>query len=102
MTRLLADPRLPSDQQQLVLRLATIIRDLTNQLNNLTEGRVSAVQNAQATIPTAGTNAVGDFVRNSVPVELGVAASKYVVFGWVCTVAGTPGTWLPVRTLTGN
>jgi hypothetical protein len=71
-------------------------------LNNLTEGRVAAVQNAQATIPVSGTNAAGDFVRNSAPTELGTAGSKYTVQGWTCTVAGTPGTWLPVRTLTGN
>jgi len=85
-----------------VLRLTQLLREAATQVNLLTEGRVAAVYNAQPTIPTQGQNAVGDFVRNSAPVELGVAASKYVVFGWVCTVAGTPGTWLPVRTLTGN
>lgn len=36
--------------------------------------------------PTTGTWAVGDKVHNSVP-----AASGYM--GWVCTTAGTPGTW---------
>ena len=49
-----------------------------------------------------GTWAQGDRVRNSTPSEAGAAASKYVVTGWICTVAGTPGTWLPMRTLTGN
>ena len=36
--------------------------------------------------PTTGTWAVGDTVWNTSP-----AAAGYI--GWVCTVAGTPGTW---------
>ena len=38
--------------------------------------------------PTTGTWAVGDTVGNSAPTAGGVV-------GWVCTVAGTPGTWVP-------
>jgi hypothetical protein len=45
---------------------------------------------------------VGHYVENTNPSELGSAGSKYVIRGWVCTVAGTPGTWVPVRALTGN
>ena len=52
--------------------------------------------------PTTGTWAVGDRVFNTAPSEQGAASSKYTVLGWVCTVAGTPGTWLEMRTLTGN
>lgn len=55
-----------------------------------------------AAAPTSGSWYVGDRVLNSAPAEAGSAASKYVVDGWVCTVAGSPGTWLPQRTLTGN
>jgi hypothetical protein len=40
----------------------------------------------RSAIPTAGTWAVGDVVWNTVP-----AASGNI--GWVCTTAGTPGTW---------
>lgn len=40
-----------------------------------------------SSIPTVGTWAVGDFVRNSVP-------STGATEGWVCTAAGTPGTWV--------
>ena len=58
---------------------------------------------APTTAPGAATNwYVGDRVVNTAPSELGSAASKYVITGWVCTVAGAPGTWLPTRTLTGN
>jgi hypothetical protein len=45
---------------------------------------------------------VGDRMVNLAPAELGSAASKYVIDGWVCTAAGAPGTWLAQRTLTGN
>ena len=45
---------------------------------------------------------VGDEVRNSVPAEAGTAAAKYVTYGWICTVEGRPGTWVPLRYLTGN
>lgn len=39
-----------------------------------------------AAAPGSGTYAVGDIVWNTAP-----ASAGYV--GWVCTVAGTPGTW---------
>ena len=45
---------------------------------------------------------VGDEVRNSSPAEAGTAGSKYITYGWICTVEGRPGTWLPLRYLTGN
>ena len=72
------------------------------QINAISEGRLAGSYNAQAAAPTTGTYAQGDFIRNSAPAELGAAASKYVIFGWVCTVAGTPGTFLQCRFLTGN
>ena len=59
-------------------------------------------EDVATTQPAAGTWAVGKFMRNYLPVETGTAGSKYVVTGWVCTGAGTPGTWIPVRALTGN
>jgi len=52
--------------------------------------------------PTTGTYRVGDKVLNTNPAEAGSALSKYMITGWSCTVAGTPGTWLENRTLTGN
>jgi len=45
----------------------------------------------KATIPTAGTWALGDVCINSAPA---IGSPK----SWVCTVAGTPGTWVS----TGN
>jgi putative cofactor-binding repeat protein len=52
--------------------------------------------------PASGNWKVGDKVWNSAPAEAGSASSKYVIVGWICTVAGNPGTWLQMRTLTGN
>jgi hypothetical protein len=71
-------------------------------INLMTDGRLSGTNNAQTAAPTTGDHAVGDFVRNSAPAEAGSASSKYVILGWVCTVGGTPGTWLQCRVLTGN
>ena len=95
------EPRLPLELAQLTRRLTDILREVISQVNGLTDGRASAYTTATAA-PTTGTYAQGDKVWNSAPSELGGAGSKYVVIGWVCTVGGTPGTWLQMRTLTGN
>jgi hypothetical protein len=63
-------------------------------------GRLAAYNSATAA-PTGNTWAQGDIVRNSAPAEAGVALSKYVIVGWICTVSGTPGTWTEMRVLTG-
>ena len=46
----------------------------------------------QAAVPTTGTWRVTDVVMNSAP-----AAGQPA--GWICTVAGTPGTWRPMANL---
>jgi hypothetical protein len=71
-------------------------------VNDLAAGVFSAREGQLTAAPTTGTHAQGDIVWNSNPVEAGVALSKYVVIGWICTVGGTPGTFLPMRVLTGN
>lgn len=96
------EPRYPTDTRDLVRQLTDMHRLVATQVNQLSEGQMSANYGALATAPTSGTWQVGDFVRNSAPSELGAASSKYVIFGWICTVAGTPGTWLQCRFLTGN
>lgn len=107
LTSLSPDPNLPNETspqfiKQLRYQLDLYLRRLTTQVNNLSDGRVSAVNNAHTSAPTTGKHAQGDFVKNSTPSELGSVSSKYVILGWVCTVSGEPGTWLEVRTLTGN
>lgn len=45
-------------------------------------------------VPTAGTYNVGDIVFNATP----AASSPFVrmTAGWICTTAGTPGTWTAI------
>lgn len=82
--------------------LRRILREYASQLNGLSEGKLAATYNAQTAAPTTGTYAQGDFIKNSAPAEAGSAGSKFVIVGWICSVAGTPGTWLECRYLTGN
>jgi hypothetical protein len=73
-------------------------REVAQQVNAISEGRVAGFYGASTAEPSSGTWAVGDFVLNSNPVELGAASSKYLVHGWRYTATG----WLQCRFLTGN
>ena len=77
-------------------------REVAQQVNAVSEGRLVGFYTASTAAPTTGTWAQGDFVLNSAPTEAGTAGAKYLVHGWRCTVSGTPGTWLQCRFLTGN
>lgn len=103
MTRLVKDPYLPKvDSPAFITRLYDVLRGLTRQLNGISEGQITAITNATIAAPTSGTYQQGDKIWHSAPVEAGAPGSKYVTIGFICTVAGTPGTWLPMRVLTGN
>lgn len=82
--------------------LSRELREHATQVNNLAEGKLSAVYNAYTAAPTTGTWGQGDFVRNSNPTEQNTGGLKYVLFGWECTVSGTPGTWVECRFMTGG
>lgn len=97
--RLDTDPKLEPSTPYGVYQF---LKKIALQLNGISEGRISQVTNAMTSTPTGGTWAQGDFVRNSATTEAGAGGSKYVVIGWTCTVAGTPGTWVECRCLTGN
>lgn len=92
------NPRIPGGNPDLYREL----QEHAALINLMTDGRITGTNNASTAAPTGGTYAQGDFVRNSAPSEAGVAGSAYVVLGWVCTVGGTPGTFLQCRVLTGN
>ena len=104
----LQDPILPLGPESgfdraLTQRLYDILRPLILKLNGIGSwSYVHFADNAATAAPTTGTYRQGDIVRNSNPTEAGTALTKYVVLGWICTVSGTPGTWLDMRTLTGN
>lgn len=101
--RLQDDPYLrASDLPSLVRQLDMLHRQTAAQVNGLSEGRIAASYQAATAAPTTGTWAVGDFVKNSAPAEAGAVGVKYIIHGWQCTVAGTPGTWVQCRFLTGN
>lgn len=101
------NPQLPKDPDSrysgdLNFVLARLFRNIAQKVNALADGRIAGNDFTAASIPTTGMFRQGDFIKNSAPVEAGTAGSKYVLIGWVCTVSGSPGTLLPVRTLTGN
>lgn len=100
MSKLNISARVPNEYDK--GRITDILRDIETQVNNLSEGFITANYTALTAAPTTGSWNKGDFIKNSNPSESGSAGSKYIVYGWECTVAGSPGTWLPVRTLTGN
>lgn len=86
----------------LPIGLIRYLRDIARQVNGITEGHGYAFHGAMTAAPTTGTWAISDVIKNSAPSVAGAAGSQYVVTGWICTVAGTPGTWLEMRTLTGT
>lgn len=95
-------PSLSENLSQLVKELRHRLTETHQQINGISEGLVTAAHNAATSAPTTGTWAQGDVIRNKAPSELGSAGSKYIITGWACVASGTPGTWLPLRSLTGN
>ena len=105
--RLEENPLLPinpdSDYaQNLNFTLARVLRATAQKVNALGDGRIAARDLTATVVPTTGTYATGDIVWKSNPVEAGGAGAKYVILGWVNVAGGTPGTFLQMRTLTGN
>lgn len=47
--------------------------------------------------PSTGTAAAGAVSWNTTPAITGATGQQYVTLGWMCTVAGTPGTWVGLR-----
>jgi hypothetical protein len=92
---------LESYETRLNFQLVKELGDAKDKSELMRMGRLAGY-NSAAAAPTGNTWAKGDIVRNSAPAEAGVALAKYVVTGWICTVSGTPGTWLEMRVLTGN
>lgn len=92
----------PNPRTNVDAETARVFREVANQVNALSEGTAAAHYQSATSAPTTGTAVNGDFVYNSNQTELGTAGNKYVVRGWVCVAAGTPGTWVQARFLTGN
>lgn len=99
--RLPSEPRLP-EHSPMARQLTDLFRQIAVQVNQLSEGLITARYGALTAAPTTGDWNQGDFIANSAPSELGVAGSKYVIHGWQCVASGTPGTFVECRFLTGN
>jgi orotidine-5'-phosphate decarboxylase len=78
------------------------MRAIATKVNAMAYGRLAAVDGTATAAPTTGSWARGDTLTNSTPSEAGGAGAKYVIVGWKCVTSGAPGTWLEMRTLTGN
>ena len=104
MSKLVLDLKVPPDYKK--SDFSEIIRAICYQVNTLSEGRIAARYQAQASVPSSVAAAVSDVIWDSnttvrPSVAPGVAAS-YVRLGWVCTVASpTNATWQEMRVLTG-
>jgi hypothetical protein len=70
--------------------LIRVLQEFAAQLNDNTEGRISAFHTSGTAAPTTGTWQQGDFHKNTAP------AGASPTTGWICTVSGTPGTWVAV------
>lgn len=95
----------PTSLSGLLIVLVKWLKLVQQQVNRLSAGTINGSTTASTSPPVAGSvtlYAQGDFIRNSSPVELGSAGSKYVVIGWQCVLGGAPGTWVQCRCLTGN
>lgn len=102
MSRLVLEAQVPAEYDRQVL--TAIVRAICTQVNLVAEARIVGHYNADTAAPSSSVvyGNLGDKVWNTSPSETGAGGSKYVVLGWICTASGTPGTWLPMRALTGN
>ncbi len=105
MSKLVLDLKVPAQYDKAAV--SDIIRAVCNQVNLLSEGKISARYQAQVSVPVSVGANVGDFIWDSnTTVRPSVApsvAASYVRLGWVCTV-GDPvnPTWQEMRVLTGT
>lgn len=66
--------------------IVDLILAIQNQVNALSEGRISGRYQAAPASPSSGNYAKGDIVWNS-----DVTTGGHI--GWVCIVSGSPGSW---------
>ena len=87
MSKLVLEQQIPPTYNR--ADFVQIIRSLCNQVNPLSEGRLSARYAALTAAPTTGSFARGDIVWNSAPSSGGPV-------GWICVASGTPGTFYQI------
>jgi hypothetical protein len=82
--------------------LIRLFRELAQRSDMHSYGYMAGREGRATAAPTTGKWALGDYIWNSNPSELGTTPNKYWIRGWVCLVGGEPGTWVQDRGLTGN
>lgn len=75
------------------------LREHATQVNMLTEGKMAAKYSALSAVPTTGSYEVGDYIPNKTPAIVGTSPNRYIVNGWRCVTAGTPGTFVECKEL---
>ncbi len=88
--------------------IASLFRDVENQLNGISEGKGAAHYQARNTTPAGASLAaqIGDVVWNSNPTVItgtitGSLVGNYIIEKWICTVSDPAApTWKEVRVLT--
>lgn len=83
--------------------MSQIIRTICQQVNTLSEGKITARYQSQVSAPSSVPAAVGDLVWDSNATVQGTAGSQFVRYAWIC-VAGSPTapTFVELRSLTGT
>jgi hypothetical protein len=99
MSRLPENPPLPhtNDPAALLREAQRLFRLVNQQVNQLSDGRIAAANNAMDFPPEGGTWAKGDKIPNRNPSVLGPEGATYIIEGWVCVESGSPGTWVERR-----
>jgi hypothetical protein len=104
LSKLVLELRVPNDYKK--SDFTEIIRAICQQVNTLSEGRITAKYQAQSSVPSSVAAQVGDVTWDSNTTVRGSVApgvaSSYVRIGWICTVGSpTNATWQEMRVLTG-
>ena len=114
MSKLPVFPRLPSPRklepatlqylQDLHRNMTDYLRQVSVQVNGISEGLIEQRYNARSAAPTGIVMRIGDIVPNLNPKESGTATAKYIVTGWMALTNGTAsaGSVFQLRALTGN
>jgi hypothetical protein len=92
--------------QPLRIALSDFFRKMAVKIDALSLGQISGCDNATTAMPTAGTWARGDIVRNSTPTVAGGGGAQYVITGWIRITDGSGNVlntdWCELRSLTGT
>lgn len=86
--------------------LNKVIREHAQKVNQVASGQSTGYDNQSTAVPSAGSWAIGDFVKKSNPVVAGGGGSQYVITGWLRITNGSGNTlntdWVENRVLTGT